>query len=303
MNRSLLGALLLAGCAPTEAVSPDAASDLLSPQLAPPMSLLVESLVPGGDGLFLVTGATPGDTVFFLRSPTLGTTCPGVLGGVCLDLSQPLVMGSAQADAAGVAVLLLPLPATVPLGATMNFQAAVATSSAYVSPVVAATTGYVCGDDVLSADEDCEDGNLLDGDGCSATCQIETGDAFDIDILGATTTSTDPSTGLAWDDALFLPPFIFPDPYVVVSVDGVYAGETPVAEDTTTASWLSTFDLTVPAGSVVTFEVIDADDFPFVDTPMFTFTADRDDLDTFSGAGPITLGPSTNTLTVGITGP
>ena len=41
------------------------------------------------------------------------------------------------------------------------------------------TNGYSCGDGVVSnnpnAGEQCDDGNLIDGDGCNSSCQIETG--------------------------------------------------------------------------------------------------------------------------------
>lgn len=33
-----------------------------------------------------------------------------------------------------------------------------------------------CGDGLLSPDEECDDGNVVDGDGCSASCTLE-GDA------------------------------------------------------------------------------------------------------------------------------
>ena len=35
------------------------------------------------------------------------------------------------------------------------------------------TTGGVCGNWVIEEGERCDDGNTLDNDGCSATCQIE----------------------------------------------------------------------------------------------------------------------------------
>lgn len=35
--------------------------------------------------------------------------------------------------------------------------------------------GSVCGDGTLDADEVCDDGNTMDGDGCSSTCAVETG--------------------------------------------------------------------------------------------------------------------------------
>ncbi len=36
-----------------------------------------------------------------------------------------------------------------------------------------ATTGSVCGNNKVEENETCDDGNTIDGDGCSATCQIE----------------------------------------------------------------------------------------------------------------------------------
>ena len=36
-------------------------------------------------------------------------------------------------------------------------------------------TGPVCGDGVVEAPEACDDGNILDGDGCSSVCTIESG--------------------------------------------------------------------------------------------------------------------------------
>jgi cysteine-rich repeat protein len=35
--------------------------------------------------------------------------------------------------------------------------------------------GPVCGDDVISGTETCDDGNTVDGDGCSSSCQVESG--------------------------------------------------------------------------------------------------------------------------------
>ncbi len=41
-----------------------------------------------------------------------------------------------------------------------------------LAPVAASAA---CGDGLIDADEGCDDGNVLDGDGCSATCEIEDG--------------------------------------------------------------------------------------------------------------------------------
>src|SRR5690606_30543901 len=37
------------------------------------------------------------------------------------------------------------------------------------------TQGGACGDGVVGATEQCDDGNVADFDGCSATCQVESG--------------------------------------------------------------------------------------------------------------------------------
>jgi len=37
--------------------------------------------------------------------------------------------------------------------------------------------GFVCGDGVLAAEEQCDDGNNADGDGCSSVCELEPGNA------------------------------------------------------------------------------------------------------------------------------
>lgn len=63
-----------------------------------------------------VTGATPGQVVFFagtLQGPGIGA-CPPIMGGLCTDLRTPLkVMGKKKADAAGTAVLTFEVPGQV----------------------------------------------------------------------------------------------------------------------------------------------------------------------------------------------
>lgn len=75
-----------------------------------------------------VQGAIPGEDVHFIYSPRgLGRgACPPQLGGVCLDLRNPVtVMGTASADESGVASLRLNVPNGAPLGATVFTQAVV----------------------------------------------------------------------------------------------------------------------------------------------------------------------------------
>lgn len=38
---------------------------------------------------------------------------------------------------------------------------------------VCGAPGYYCGDGILTPPEECDDGNMLDGDGCSANCTTE----------------------------------------------------------------------------------------------------------------------------------
>nr|HEX4315222.1 DUF4215 domain-containing protein [Kofleriaceae bacterium] len=44
-----------------------------------------------------------------------------------------------------------------------------------VVAIGSATAGAVCGNGIVEAGETCDDGNTTDGDGCSSTCQTETG--------------------------------------------------------------------------------------------------------------------------------
>jgi len=41
------------------------------------------------------------------------------------------------------------------------------------SKVVSDVAGFICGDSILSPEEECDDGNLEDGDGCSSACLVE----------------------------------------------------------------------------------------------------------------------------------
>ena len=59
----------------------------------------------------------------------------------------------------------------------------------------------MCGDGTLNitAGEECDDGNTVDGDGCSATCTIEAAGAFMLTVIkngGGTGTVTSNPTGI-----------------------------------------------------------------------------------------------------------
>ncbi|MBL1216330.1 MAG: hypothetical protein D8M59_02425 [Planctomycetes bacterium] len=82
------------------------------------MWLTANQLHRGATAEFTAHGAVPGETVHFLYS-TKGTgngPCPRQLGGLCIDLINPVTdFGSAASDANGVAVLSQPVPANAPL--------------------------------------------------------------------------------------------------------------------------------------------------------------------------------------------
>jgi hypothetical protein len=69
--------------------------------------------------------------------------CPAALGGHCLDLLSPQLLGSAVADATGVATFVVPLPAALTLGTTVHTQAVavrgIGGSQSVLSPPLSAT--------------------------------------------------------------------------------------------------------------------------------------------------------------------
>jgi len=86
------------------------------------MTLDMGQLVPGDTTTFEVSGANPGDTITLLRGSP-GTSCPGVLDGLCIDVTGPSVMLNMVADDFGVASASVALPLSLPLGIEATFQA------------------------------------------------------------------------------------------------------------------------------------------------------------------------------------
>lgn len=79
--------------------------------------LTQDPLVRGQQAQFQVTGANPGEEVLFLFS-SVGVgdgPCFEFLGGLCLDLLNPRLLGGALADDSGTATLTRMIPATAPL--------------------------------------------------------------------------------------------------------------------------------------------------------------------------------------------
>ncbi|MEQ1504119.1 MAG: hypothetical protein ABMB14_17885 [Myxococcota bacterium] len=63
---------------------------------------------------FHLSGATPGDTVYVVGAVDLGRTCPPSLGGACVDLADPVVLGSAVVDPSGEATVIGAIPRRTP---------------------------------------------------------------------------------------------------------------------------------------------------------------------------------------------
>lgn len=125
MRPSILAVLLLAACGVEDATSGPSEEALATDQAAPPSGgILTTSAAIAGRPLRLRSvGHPPTSTVFFARGAS-GTACPPALGGQCLDLGSPTVLGSAPSDAQSTAELLLNLPATIGVGRSTLAQAA-----------------------------------------------------------------------------------------------------------------------------------------------------------------------------------
>jgi cysteine-rich repeat protein len=141
---------LLAACAPSvESSSASLPGEVLPPPSAQPELSLTVSRVQAATTLSMtVGGLSAGESVYLLRGSSSASPglCPGVAGGMCLELAGPVtVMGTAIADGAGVARLQLTLPASVPAGLEVWFQAAAVRgsggSASVRSPAVKRVTG------------------------------------------------------------------------------------------------------------------------------------------------------------------
>jgi len=88
--------------------------------LANAVEIQEEAIQLGSSHTVSVTGCTPGETVLLLSNDDLGAgVCPAVLGGSCVDLPwRPLQLGSAVADATGVAEFPLAMPTCAPWAGT-----------------------------------------------------------------------------------------------------------------------------------------------------------------------------------------
>jgi fibro-slime domain-containing protein len=68
-----------------------------------------------------------------------------------------------------------------------------------------------CGDGIVFGNEECDDGNLRDGDGCSSSCKVEEGYVCNNDAPCTTKMGVDPATGDMKDICTLTIPAVFRD--------------------------------------------------------------------------------------------
>ena len=119
--------LAMAGCGVESVDGAETGEELAVSEAAPPGMTLTQrgDLNTGASIQFQVTGAAPGGRVTLAGSTTTGAgPCPPPLGGICLDLVAPYVLGSAVANNVGQAMIDVILPHALMDGMTLHFQAA-----------------------------------------------------------------------------------------------------------------------------------------------------------------------------------
>ncbi len=135
--RTLALPLLLAAC---DATSPEALPVGASPVPgAGGLVLTANGTLDGNSTLqFQVTGAAPNQAVVLIRGATeqASAACPSQLGGLCVDILNPVVLRTATANASGTATFSINVPAILADGATHNFQAAQGGATPATSNVV-----------------------------------------------------------------------------------------------------------------------------------------------------------------------
>jgi fibronectin type III domain protein len=101
---------------------------VVAPSTVPRTPILMQdALTQGQEVQFWVVGATLGEVVSFLFSDAAAGAgpCSPQLGGLCVDIVNPMTFGEATADASGTAVLRRTFPPAMPLGHTISTQAVI----------------------------------------------------------------------------------------------------------------------------------------------------------------------------------
>jgi hypothetical protein len=132
MKSALWMLVALTGCAQQGLEQADV-NELAADQVAPPLPQtmvlnLTDPLTPGQPVQIQVTGATPNSQIFLVRSNgQIGAgQCPPQLAGGCLGITpggSGYQLVPMRTNAAGTAQMNVPLPANLPLGLTLVFQA------------------------------------------------------------------------------------------------------------------------------------------------------------------------------------
>ena len=101
----------------------------------PPLLVSVPVLEAGVTAVIDVSGANPGDQVFLIGGTGVGAPlCPGPLGGQCINLTSPSIVGAFVANAMGDGEVSFAVPGGVAPGTPLTFQAVVLNgASSYVS--------------------------------------------------------------------------------------------------------------------------------------------------------------------------
>ncbi len=109
--------------------------------ISTPLQAVATEFTPGEELMLGVAGAEPNSMVWFVMGQSGQQTCPPALGGQCIDLGNPRVLGSARAEADGTAALAMQLPAGVPIGLPVDIQVVTIDANGVVmSPVLRSHT-------------------------------------------------------------------------------------------------------------------------------------------------------------------
>jgi hypothetical protein len=161
MKSALWMLVALAGCA-EEGLEPVDFNDFVDDQVAPPLPQtmvlnLTDPLTPGQPVQIQVTGATPNSQIFLARSNgQIGAgQCPPQLAGGCLGITpggSGYQLVPMRTNAAGTAQMSVPLPANLPLGITLVFQA-VDPNGPKGSNTLSRTTASNCASDAMEPND------------------------------------------------------------------------------------------------------------------------------------------------------
>jgi cysteine-rich repeat protein len=162
MSSLILIASLLVGCLATEATSPE--TQLAPPNPVPTLTLEVSAILPGQRATWTIGGLQPGERVNLLRASSLQTPgpCFAIAGGLCLDISGGIsLVSTVTANAAGVAVLSLPLPSNLTNGVGVTFQAVAVRGAGGSSSVKSVAVRRVIGAPLATPVADLLSGDLV----------------------------------------------------------------------------------------------------------------------------------------------